>query len=100
VAAARFVAVVHALVPVVAGSVRMRYRRFLGWSALGAAAWSVTFVGIGALAGRPGDSTASGSGWPASSSLAWWRWPPGRCGPLGAGRDVFPRPARPGRISA
>jgi membrane-associated protein len=51
VAAARFVAVVHALVPVLAGSVRMRYRRFLGWSALGAAAWSLTFVGIGALAG-------------------------------------------------
>jgi len=51
VAAARFVAVVHALVPVVAGSVRMRYRRFLGWSVLGAVAWSVTFVGIGALAG-------------------------------------------------
>jgi membrane-associated protein len=51
VAAARFVAVVHALVPVVAGSVRMRYRRFLGWSALGAVAWSVALVGIGALAG-------------------------------------------------
>jgi membrane-associated protein len=51
VAVARFVAVVHALVPVVAGGVRMRYRRYLGWSALGAAAWSVTFVGIGALAG-------------------------------------------------
>jgi membrane-associated protein len=51
VAAARFVAVVHALVPVVAGSVRMRFRRFLGWSALGAAAWSLTFVGVGALAG-------------------------------------------------
>lgn len=51
VAAARFVAVVHAVLPVVAGSVGMRYRRFLGWSALGAAAWSVTYVGIGALAG-------------------------------------------------
>jgi membrane-associated protein len=51
VAAARFVAVVHALVPVVAGSVHMRYRRFLGWSALGAATWSVTYAGIGALAG-------------------------------------------------
>jgi membrane-associated protein len=51
VAAARFVAVVHALVPVVAGSVHMRYRRFLGWSALGAATWSVTYASIGALAG-------------------------------------------------
>jgi membrane-associated protein len=51
VAAARFVAVVHALVPVLAGSVRMGYRRFLGWSALGAVAWSLTFVGVGSLAG-------------------------------------------------
>jgi membrane-associated protein len=51
VAAARFVAVVHAVVPVVAGSVGMPYRRFLGWSALGAAAWSTTYVGLGALAG-------------------------------------------------
>jgi membrane-associated protein len=51
VAAARFVAVVHAVVPVVAGSVGMPYRRFLGWSALGATAWSATYVGIGALAG-------------------------------------------------
>jgi membrane-associated protein len=51
VAAARFVAVVHAVVPVVAGSVGMPYRRFVGWSALGAAAWSATYVGIGALAG-------------------------------------------------
>jgi membrane-associated protein len=67
VAAARFVAVVHALVPVVAGSVRMGYRRFIGWSALGAVAWSLTFVGIGALAGASGGSTASAS-----------RWPPGR----------------------
>jgi membrane-associated protein len=51
VAAARFVAVVHAVVPVVAGSVGMRYRRFLAWSMVGATTWSVTYVGIGALAG-------------------------------------------------
>jgi membrane-associated protein len=51
VAAARFVAVVHAVVPVVAGAVGMPYRRFLGWSALGAAGWSATYVGVGALAG-------------------------------------------------
>ena len=51
VAAARFVAVVHALVPVVAGTVGMPYRRFVGWAALGAVAWSVLYVGIGMTAG-------------------------------------------------
>jgi len=51
VAAARFVAIVHALVPVLAGTLGMSYRRLVGWSALGAAAWSVLYVGIGAAAG-------------------------------------------------
>jgi membrane-associated protein len=50
-AAARFVAVVHALVPVVAGTLGMSYRRLVGWSAVGAVAWSVLYVGIGAAAG-------------------------------------------------
>jgi len=51
VAAARFVAVVHALVPVLAGTLGMSYRRLVGWSALGAVAWSVLYVGVGAAAG-------------------------------------------------
>jgi membrane-associated protein len=51
VAVARFVAVVHALVPVLAGTLGMSYRRLVGWSALGAVAWSVLYVGIGAVAG-------------------------------------------------
>jgi membrane-associated protein len=50
-AAARFVAVVHALVPVLAGTLGMSYRRLVGWSAVGAVAWSVLYVGIGAAAG-------------------------------------------------
>jgi membrane-associated protein len=49
--AARFVAVVHALLPVVAGAVRMPYRRFAGWAATGSLAWSVLYVGAGAAAG-------------------------------------------------
>jgi membrane-associated protein len=49
--AARFVAVVHALLPVVAGAVRMPYRRFVGWAAAGSLAWSVLYVGLGAAAG-------------------------------------------------
>jgi membrane-associated protein len=51
VAAARFVAVVHAFVPLVAGAAGMRYRRFVGWSAAGALAWSLLYVSIGAAAG-------------------------------------------------
>jgi membrane-associated protein len=49
--AARFVAVVHALLPVVAGAVRMPYRRFVGWAVAGSLAWSVLYVGAGAAAG-------------------------------------------------
>jgi membrane-associated protein len=49
--AARFVAVVHALLPVVAGAVRMPYGRFAGWAAAGSLAWSVLYVGAGAAAG-------------------------------------------------
>jgi membrane-associated protein len=64
--AARFVAVVHALLPVVAGAVRMPYRRFAGWAAAGSLAWSVLYVGAGAAAVPPGASSASGSAWPAT----------------------------------
>ena len=49
--AVRFVAVVHAVAPLVAGTVRMPYRRFIGWSALGTLIWSATFTGLGVLAG-------------------------------------------------
>jgi membrane-associated protein len=49
--AVRFVAVLHAVVPLVAGTVRMPYRRFAGWSALGALAWSTLFTTVGMLAG-------------------------------------------------
>jgi membrane-associated protein len=47
----RFVAVAHALVPVVAGAVRLPYWRFIRWCAAGATAWSVTYVSVGAVAG-------------------------------------------------
>ncbi|MFI5896180.1 DedA family protein [Actinoplanes sp. NPDC051513] len=47
--AVRFVAVIHAVVPIVAGIVRMPFGRFLGWSALGTALWVGAFAGLGAL---------------------------------------------------
>jgi membrane-associated protein len=43
--------VVHALVGVLAGTVGMPYRRLVGWGAVGAAAWSLQYVAIGAAAG-------------------------------------------------
>lgn len=53
----RFIAVVHSLAPIVAGSVGMPLRRFLAWSTVGSTVWAVTFVSIGATAGAAfGDS--------------------------------------------
>ncbi|MEU8234188.1 DedA family protein [Actinoplanes sp. NPDC048967] len=54
--AVRFVAVIHAIVPIVAGVARMPFARFLGWSALGTVLWVGTFAGVGA-ATASADST-------------------------------------------
>jgi membrane-associated protein len=47
----RFVAILHAVAPLVAGAVRMPYGRFIAWSALAAVIWSVLYTGVGVLAG-------------------------------------------------
>ncbi|XVV08662.1 DedA family protein [Actinoplanes sp. CA-131856] len=47
--AVRFVAVIHAVVPIVAGVVGMPFRRFLLWSAIGTTLWVGAFAGVGAL---------------------------------------------------
>jgi membrane-associated protein len=49
--AGRFLAALHAILPIVAGSVRMNFRRFLTACLAGAASWSALYVTIGALAG-------------------------------------------------
>jgi membrane protein DedA with SNARE-associated domain len=54
--AVRFVAVIHAVVPIVAGIVRMPFGRFVGWSALGTALWVGMFAVVGALT-ADADST-------------------------------------------
>jgi membrane-associated protein len=54
--AVRFVAVIHAVVPIVAGTARMPFGRFVGWSALGTVLWVGTFAGVG-LATAGADST-------------------------------------------
>ncbi len=49
--AGRFVGVLRALVPAVAGATQMPYRRFLAWNALGAIIWAPGTVLAGYLAG-------------------------------------------------
>jgi len=49
---ARWILVVRAVVPALAGQARMPYRRFLGWNVAGAIPLCVLHVGLGYLAGR------------------------------------------------
>lgn len=46
----RFLAVVHSVVPVLAGSLRMPVWRFARYTALGAVVWGVVYVGLGSAA--------------------------------------------------
>jgi membrane-associated protein len=48
---ARYVAALHAVLPVLAGTLEMPRRRFLSWSAAGALSWATIYVGAGAAAG-------------------------------------------------
>jgi membrane-associated protein len=52
--AVRFVAVIHAVVPIAAGVARMPFGRFLGWSALGTLLWVGAFAGVGAATAGAG----------------------------------------------
>jgi membrane-associated protein len=47
----RFVSVLHALAPVVAGMVRMPLPRFAGWAGLGALLWAGSYTAVGTAAG-------------------------------------------------
>ena len=48
----RFVAFFRAVMPALAGTAKMPYRRFLPWNALGGLTWGVGFVVLGLLAGN------------------------------------------------
>ncbi|WP_306210314.1 DedA family protein [Actinoplanes sp. RD1] len=52
----RFVAVIHAVVPIVAGSVRMPFGRFVAWSALGTVLWVGAFAAVGVATAGAGAS--------------------------------------------
>lgn len=47
----RFIGLLRALVPALAGAARMPYRRFLGWNAAGAVIWAPGVVILGYVAG-------------------------------------------------
>lgn len=48
---ARFVAVLHAVAPLLAGMVRMPFRKFALWAGTGAVLWSVTYTALGTAIG-------------------------------------------------
>jgi membrane protein DedA with SNARE-associated domain len=47
----RFISILRALVPAVAGDARLPYRKFLAWNAAGGLIWGILHVGIGYVAG-------------------------------------------------
>jgi hypothetical protein len=59
---ARYLAAVHALTPILAGTVGTRYRRFIAWCAAGGLTWSALYVALGALAGASYRHAADGLG--------------------------------------
>jgi membrane-associated protein len=92
--AARYLAAIHALMPIVAGTMGMRYRRFIAWCAAGGLTWSALYVTVGAVAGASWRHYADGLGtatWIAVGGLA------GAAGFVG-GRAIFHRLASDRRL--
>ncbi|MGT2464223.1 DedA family protein [Sinomonas atrocyanea] len=58
----RFVAFFRAVMPALAGSSRMHYRKFLAFNALGGLVWGVGFVLLGFLAGASYETVAKAAG--------------------------------------
>ncbi|MEU0521981.1 DedA family protein [Streptosporangium sp. NPDC006007] len=65
----RFIPLLHSIVPVIAGTLSMPYRRFITWEATACAVWAATYVGIGALAGSAFRDHGSRIGYAASALL-------------------------------
>jgi membrane-associated protein len=47
----RFVSVIHAVAPVLAGTVHMPFKRFAFWAGIGALVWAGVYTSVGAAAG-------------------------------------------------
>lgn len=62
---ARLVAFVRTLMPVTAGTSRMRYHRFVVYDLLGVAGWTAMYVAVGVLAGASWRRVSAwiGTGW-------------------------------------
>jgi membrane-associated protein len=58
----RFIAFFRAVMPALAGTARMPYRRFLAFNAIGGLVWGVTFVVLGFLAGSSYEQVARSAG--------------------------------------
>jgi undecaprenyl-diphosphatase len=58
----RFVGVLRALIPGLAGATHMPYRRFLVWNALGGATWATAMVLLGDVAGKSYERVAHQAG--------------------------------------
>ena len=54
----RFIAFFRAVLPALAGTSHMPYRRFIAWNAAGGLVWGVVFVGLGYFAGNSYDAIA------------------------------------------
>lgn len=55
----RFVSFFRAVMPALAGTAKMPYRRFLPWNALGGTVWGIAFVLLGFFAGNSYQAVAS-----------------------------------------
>lgn len=59
--AAPFLPVFNTLVPIAAGSLRMPYRHFMGYAAVGSAMWAGSYVGLGLIAQQIGGAVFGAS---------------------------------------
>ena len=58
----RFVAFFRAIMPALAGTSKMPYRRFIVWNAIGGFTWGIGFVLVGFLAGNSYQTVATRAG--------------------------------------
>lgn len=78
----RFVAGLQSVVPIIAGTMRMPWQRFLVWNVLGAVAWAALYSTIGYLAGSSLDAIdhwMGGIGIAIAAvivlgGVGWWLW--------------------------
>ncbi len=73
----RWVGVVRGVIPVVAGTAEMPYRRFLAWNVLASVTWTGAVISAGYLVGRNVDGVVSRVGLAitlaaVAALVAWW----------------------------